>query len=492
MPRQQLPPGRHFALTWSIPDDFGGMTAAMLHRSHAFHRRGGVEVAILTLDDRVDYPAVDRRLRAAGVLGDGMTLQNLYDWLREHPLATGSLRLDRHPFTPLDPADADLNRHERDGVVLRRERVNAKGTVLQVDHYRPDGTLVVSDRRDTRRLGRVGGRSVVVCDDRGRPVRSWPHISRLYTAWLDALTAGAPSWLIIDSKTAARHVLGYRRRGVVTVHVVHGAHGTSASRPTEIAPSRREVFGRLRSFDAVVFLTARQRGEVRALVGPVPNLVTIPLGIDLPAEESLAETDRDGAVVLARLTALKRVDHAVQAVQRLNGERSRPLALDVWGDGRRRDVLAALAADDPAIRLHPHDPAARERLRTASLLLLTSRSEGFGLVILEAMAAGCVPIAYDVPYGPGEIIRDGVSGSLVPAGDIPALTDAIARFVDASPAQRAQLRAHARERAADFSDARVTAMWAQALRTARIRMAPLRLAGAVAWRARRLAGAVLR
>ncbi len=492
MPRSRLPAGRHLALTWSIPDDFGGMTAAMLHRSRAFRTQGGVDVDILTLDDRVDYPAVTARLRTAGALIEGMTLQNLYDWLRAHPLPPGAVHLDRHAFTPLEPADPSLTAHTRDGVVLRRERRGTDGTVLQVDHYRLDGSLVVSDRRDTRRPGRVGGRSVVVCDAAGRPLRSWPSIGRLYTAWLDALTVAGRSWLIIDSKTAAQHVLGYRRRGVVTVHVVHGAHRAAASDTAGVAPARREVFARLRSFDAVVLLTARQRAEVRRLVGRVPNLAVIPLGIDPALAPATAEEERAGAVVLARLSALKRVDHAVEAVRRVNAARADAITLDIWGDGRRRRALEEQTADDPAVRLHPHDPSARGRLGTASLLLLTSRSEGFGLVLLEAMAAGCVPIAYDVPYGPGEIIHDGADGYLVPAGDIPALAEAIIRFLALSPAERERVRAGARRRAADFSDERITAMWARTLRTGRARMAPLRAAGALTWRARRMAGAVLR
>ena len=51
-------------------------------------------------------------------------------------------------------------------------------------------------------------------------------------------------------------------------------------------------------------------------------------------------------------------------------------------------------------------------------MLLTSRMEGLPLVLLEAMSVGCIPIAYDMPYGPADIIVDGVNGYLVEAGDI--------------------------------------------------------------------------
>ncbi len=72
---------------------------------------------------------------------------------------------------------------------------------------------------------------------------------------------------------------------------------------------------------------------------------------------------------------------------------------------------------------------ARRRLATASFLLLTSSLEGFPLVLVEAMAAGCIPIAYDVPYGPSDVIVSGRNGFLVPAGDLDALTRAVAEFL---------------------------------------------------------------
>src|SRR5690606_12939921 len=84
---------------------------------------------------------------------------------------------------------------ERDvdgGPVRRRVRRDADGAVLQIDHLRVDGTLVLSDRRDCAERGVSGGRSIVLCDESGAPVRSWRRIWHLYTAWLDRLTAKQP------------------------------------------------------------------------------------------------------------------------------------------------------------------------------------------------------------------------------------------------------------------------------------------------------------
>jgi len=64
----------------------------------------------------------------------------------------------------------------------------------------------------------------------------------------------------------------------------------------------------------------------------------------------------------------------------------------------------------------------------ARALLLTSHYESFGLVLVEAMACGTVPIAVDCPVGPREVLEDGRTGLLVPTGDPDALAEAMLRI----------------------------------------------------------------
>lgn len=470
-PRVRLPRGRQFAVTWAIPSDYGGMTQAMLARCASFARLGGTPVEVLTFDAHPDVPGLEAGLRARGALAEGVGLTNLYEWLREHPLPGGSLRLDRDAFTPLGDGDGDADELLRRGDrVMARLRHDASGRLLQIDHLRPDGSLVLSDRRDTRERGVLGGRSVVLCDGRGEPVRSWTRIWHLYTAWLDALTAGERSFMIVDSKTIAPFMLGYRRAHVVTAHVVHASHRSGGGETHPVRASRREVFDRIDDFDLVALLSRRQAQEVAELVGHRPNVVVIPNA--RPERASAAPTivrPRSGGVVLAALTRRKRVQDAVRAMALANEGRETPVRLDVYGDGECRAEVEALAADAPGVRLHGYDPAARQHLDGASFMMLTSRSEGFPLVLVESMAAGCLPIAYDIRYGPADLIRDGRNGFLVPEGDVAGLARAVQRL-EAMPAARVSaMRRRAMQAARDFDEERVVAKWALELERARER-----------------------
>jgi poly(glycerol-phosphate) alpha-glucosyltransferase len=464
MPHVHLRSGCHLAVTWGIGDHFGGMTGALLHRSRAFVRLAEARVDVVTFDLRPDYPALEGRLSASGELTDGMTLWNLWDWLRDTSPpedAGAALTASRAPFTPLaeDPAYKSLERHGRE---LMRIRLADDGrTELQVDHYRPDGTLAVSDRRDIRERGTTGGRVIVWCDAGGSPRRRWTSARSLYRWWLDRLSDGRPTTLIVDSKTSARFINGYRRRGLLTFHVVHASHRRSATDPLQVRASRADVF-RFPNFDRLVFLTERQCADARLILGPKANLAVIPNGrnVSSDARGTLA-SDRDPfrGIVLASLDPRKRVEHAIHAVTAVR----QPVHLDVFGEGPSRPKVERAAAKAPEARvtLHGYRPGASRELAGASFLLLTSRSEGLPLVLVEAMANGCLPIAYDVPYGPADIIRSGHNGFLVPAGNVAALTAAIEHLLGLPADRVAALRRNAIRTAERYSDEAVTRLWAR-------------------------------
>ncbi|RWK41455.1 glycosyltransferase [Mesorhizobium sp.] len=81
----------------------------------------------------------------------------------------------------------------------------------------------------------------------------------------------------------------------------------------------------------------------------------------------------------------------------------------------------------------------------ADLFVLSSTSEGFGNVLVEAMAAGVPVVSTDAPHGPREILGDGRFGALVPVGNAAAMAKAMADMLD-RPTSAAILKS----RAADF------------------------------------------
>jgi glycosyltransferase involved in cell wall biosynthesis len=119
--------------------------------------------------------------------------------------------------------------------------------------------------------------------------------------------------------------------------------------------------------------------------------------------------------------------------------------LVVFGEGPLKEDLQAHAvslgiSERTLFPGYVNDPTAC--YACADLFVLSSLKEGFGNVLIEAMAAGVPVVSTDAPYGPREILADGQFGTLVPVGDAPAMAKAISETLTRPP-NADDLRRHA-------------------------------------------------
>jgi exopolysaccharide biosynthesis WecB/TagA/CpsF family protein len=154
----------------------------------------------------------------------------------------------------------------------------------------------------------------------------------------------------------------------------------------------------------------------------------------------------------------------VLTVGRLSAEKNLPLLLDsfvllrergssarlvIIGDGAERANLKERIERESlgdCVRLLGQSPHVLAYMRRSKVFVLTSSFEGFGNVLVEAMAAGIPVVSTDCPVGPREILADGRYGELVPQDSAQSVADAIARAL-ISPGDLAG----AQERAQEFT-----------------------------------------
>ncbi|WP_407316932.1 glycosyltransferase [Isoptericola halotolerans] len=450
-----LPRGSHLAVTWTIPDDYGGMTSALLRRSRAFARDTGEPVQILTFDPALDAARARARLRTAGELDGGVTLHHLWEDLAAWPDDALGVAPDAEPRTYPRVEDGRRSRSE----------VDDDGALVRRWHFRPDGTLAAVEK--VRRRGRL----VRVYDRAGRPGRRWTSIWHLYADWMDGILPPGPAYVVVDSKSMVRPFARLERPDTAVAHVVHGAHlsGRADDALGPLSPSRRPFVRHLDDFDAVVLLTEGQRRDLLQRVGPRDHVHVVPNSTDLPQVAPDRARDRGAGAVVAQLSDRKQVDQAVAGYALAAERTGARMHLDVYGDGPRRAEVEAAARRTTGVRLHGYVPRAADRLAKASYLLLTSRSEGLPLVLAEAMSRGCLPIVYDVRYGPADFITDGVDGFLVPDGDVEGIADRLERLLSLDEDDVRRMRHAARATAEQYADGAVVARWAQVFRSAAAR-----------------------
>lgn len=239
--------------------------------------------------------------------------------------------------------------------------------------------------------------------------------------------------------------------GRMVVQILHGDHDYYY----DLAERHQAVIDVFVAYSRVMYDTLRARLPHRA-----DDVLHLPYGVPLPGRA------RAAAPGPLRLVFAGRLEHGQKGVFDLPGiER----ALAGAGVDVRWTVIGG-GPDEAALRERwtgarvswagalPH-AALLDRLADFDVFVLPTRAEGFPVGLVEAMAAGLVPVVSDIPSGVPEVVDDGVNGVRPPVGDIPAFASAIgalagdrARLESMSRAARAavETRFDARTRTAAY------------------------------------------
>jgi len=143
-------------------------------------------------------------------------------------------------------------------------------------------------------------------------------------------------------------------------------------------------------------------------------------------------------VTVGRLTEQKDHGTLLRAISEVN--RQRPVRLVVLGQGDRRQELEALVEElgiGQIVQFAGFDPNPYRYIVAADVFALSSRWEGFGNVLVEALACGVSIVSTDCPSGPSEVLGKGEFGELVPVADSSALAQGIIAFAERDTDQKA-------------------------------------------------------
>jgi GalNAc-alpha-(1->4)-GalNAc-alpha-(1->3)-diNAcBac-PP-undecaprenol alpha-1,4-N-acetyl-D-galactosaminyltransferase len=218
--------------------------------------------------------------------------------------------------------------------------------------------------------------------------------------------------------------------------------------------------------DCVVFLD-RKQGEWAGKAYPhwrsfgIPNPIPdVTLDLDKPSDPPYASPFKKTIFAMGRLVPQKGFDLLLQSFSHIHA-RFPDWGVVILGEGPDR---AALESQRDAVGLH--DKIALPGrvmnpfpvLASGDIFAFSSRYEGQGLALAEAMACGLPAVSYDCPSGPAFIIDDNVNGILVPEQDVAGFANALATLMG-DDALRAQYGTDATKVRDTFAPDRIVAEW---------------------------------
>lgn len=183
----------------------------------------------------------------------------------------------------------------------------------------------------------------------------------------------------------------------------------------------------IRKVDTVVALTEGDASDWRSIN---KNVYVFPNVVHINDSETISSCKQKNMIYVGRFSHQKDIDSLLK-IWKIIHYQYPDWRLDIYGEGELKDYYQVKIQSMNA-NIHVYEPIADilEKYCEHSILIMTSLYEPFGLVLPEAMSCGLPVVAFDCPYGPAEIITDGVDGFLIKNRDIQAFADRVCQLID--------------------------------------------------------------
>lgn len=234
----------------------------------------------------------------------------------------------------------------------------------------------------------------------------------------------------------------------------------------------RKVFSILRNilYRRATYLIAQTKGQANYFPkGIQKKTIIIPNPLS-PKQEAVADIKLPQSFILGmgRLTWEKRFDLLIDAFSAV--ARKHPdWSLVIVGEGKLRVELVGKIKSlglESRISLPGATTTPYGVFEQAEIFVLSSESEGYPSVLMEAMSVGLAVISTDCSFGPSEIVQHGIDGILVATKDTQALSNAISYLIE-NPLKRKELGAAALENSKRFELLRVMKEWEVVLKSSK-------------------------
>ena len=178
------------------------------------------------------------------------------------------------------------------------------------------------------------------------------------------------------------------------------------------------LFKKLNHFDKFIVLT---KGDAKSWKRYIHQITIIPNPLTLYPDSVKSHIKTHNRIIcVGRLEPQKGFDLLINSFA-IIADKCKEWNIDIFGSGVDEQMLRKLIVDnklEQRIHIHPATNQIYEEYQNSDFFVFSSRFEGWGLVLVEAMACGIPAISFRCDYGPEDIITDKIDGLLVPKEDI--------------------------------------------------------------------------
>lgn len=217
----------------------------------------------------------------------------------------------------------------------------------------------------------------------------------------------------------------------------------------------RDLVCKLRKLDKFVVLTEEDKSQWQELT----NVVVIPDPLSFQTD-TISPLSSKRVLAAGRYVYQKGFDLLLQAwaiVEKQNQE----WELAIYGQGDREpyeQLIDTLNIDRNRCHLYGPTNDIKQEYFKSSVFAFSSRFEGFGMVLVEAMSCGLPVVSFDCPCGPKDIISSGIDGILVPNGDVEQFSNSILNLLN-HPDEIKHLSKKALEKSQNYSLDKLSLKW---------------------------------
>lgn len=264
-----------------------------------------------------------------------------------------------------------------------------------------------------------------------------------------------PDVIVSVNNTPEQYFIPFIEKHIPKVKEFHSSGVTLKTSKTIFGKLKQHLFKLFCRYDSLIVLN-----EDETKYYPFQNVVVIPNFIKIESNNTILKKENT-IIAAGRIAPVKQFDHLIIAWSKIAPEFPN-WQVKIFGDAdedleeKLNNLIAELNV--PNIRMMGQSSHLKKEMEKASVFTMTSATECFPMVLLEAQAARMALISYDSPYGPKNIIKNKVTGILTPHNSVDDFAQSLKNLL-LDEEQRENLGKQAQLHVTEFSEQKIMSEW---------------------------------